>query len=229
MTSTLNTSISKQRSAALTAGISIIIMAIMAGFSVGYAFNALIVLEDATATTNNIKTDLTLFTLGTAGFVFIFICDLLASWGLFAYFKVFDKSGATWMAGLRLIYTLILGLAITYLGAIFIRIGEDNFLAAEVMSHIHHFYTIWSFGLIIFGLHLFFLGYISLRKTPINKIISTLLIIAAIGYIFSNIANLSIENYKIYQATIELIFSIPMIFGELGLGIWLIAKGGKIH
>lgn len=227
MTLALKMPLPQQRSAALTAGLSIITMAILAIFSIGYAFGQLIILEDAIMTMNNIQQDISLFVLGIIGLILIFICDLLASWGLWGYFKRFDETSSKWMAGFRLVYTIILGIAIATLVLILPHLPNSTLSASEVLDQIQNFYTIWSFGLIIFGLHLLFLGFIALRETPVPKTISWLLLIAAVGYLFNNIASLSSDHYLHYKPIVEMIFSLPMIFGELGLGIWLIVQNNK--
>ncbi len=88
------------------------------------------------------------------------------------------------------------------------------------------FNNIWSIGLVVFGCHLYVLGYLVFKSGYIPKIFGVLLIIASLCYIINNFANLLVNNYEKYKATVELFFSLPMIAGELGFGLWLLFKGG---
>ena len=58
-------------------------------------------------------------------------------------------------------------------------------------------------------------------------VISILLLIAGIGYVFSNSLALLITDYKSIRDNVEAVFILPMILGELSFAIWMLAKGGK--
>lgn len=80
------------RQAAIVAGGAIIIMALAAGFAVSFVFESVIVPGDATATANNIKASEMLFRIGIFSWLIIFICDVLAAWGLYVFLKPVNKS-----------------------------------------------------------------------------------------------------------------------------------------
>ena len=106
-----NTDLS-QRKAAIVAGGSILIVAIVAGFATFFVLDTLFVPGDAAATTNNIKASEMLFRTGLLGWLIILICDVLAAWGLYVFFKQVNKSVSLLTAWLRLVYTAILGVAL---------------------------------------------------------------------------------------------------------------------
>lgn len=125
-------------------------------------------------------------------------------------------------------YTAILGIAIFNLT--FVLLLSKSTVAnseAYTMLFLEAFKYIWSVGLIIFGLHLFTLGYVTFLSKQIPKLISVLLFIAAIGYIVIHIMNTMFSQYDTLIAIIQSLFQLPMIAGELGLAIWLLLKGGK--
>ncbi|WP_145385827.1 DUF4386 family protein, partial [Staphylococcus epidermidis] len=66
---------------------------------------------------------------------------------------------------------------------------------AYTMLFLEAFEYIWSIGLIIFGLHLFALGYVTFLSKQIPKFISVLLFIAAIGYIVIHVMNTMFSQY----------------------------------
>ncbi len=211
------------RRAAITAGVSLILMAIAAGYSFGYIFNSLVVTSNAEATINNIKQSAGLFESGLWGWFFILICDILVAWGLYVFFKATDKTVSLITGLIRLVYAVILGVAIVKLDSVLSVLNSNP---ESVMSLINGFSKTWSFGLIIFGFHLLGLGYLAL-KTRMSKIWGILLLIAAAGYVISNSANLLDANYANYKAVLEGIFMLPMVLGEVGLAVWLLVKGGK--
>ena len=55
------------------------------------------------------------------------------------------------------------------------------------------------------------------------------MIIAFLGYLITNIANLLLPEYEIYKAIIEWIFILPMVVGEVGLALWLLIKGVNVQ
>ncbi len=82
-------------------------------------------------------------------------------------------------------------------------------------------------GLVVFGCHLLLLGYLVLQADYVPGILGILLIIAAAGYLIVSLAELLLPTYATYTAMLELVFTVPMIIGELGFGVWLLIKGGK--
>jgi hypothetical protein len=223
-----------QRKAALIAGFSILIMAVLAGFAYGFVLQGLIVPDNATLTANNIKSSMILFRVGIASFLVVLICDVLVAWALYIFLKQVNENLSLLGAWFRLVYSGILGVALLNLTFVVLLLNDANYLSvfeisqlnALIMFFLKGFNNIWSIGLVIFGCHLYVLGYIVFKSGYIPKIFGTLLIIASLCYIISNFANLLLTNYEKYKATVELFISLPMIVGELGFGLWLLFKGG---
>ncbi|HDX9628347.1 TPA: DUF4386 domain-containing protein [Bacillus cereus] len=217
-----------KRKYALFAGFSLLVMAFIAFFSYGFVHENLVVQEDASATFRNIQTSNSLFKAEIFGWIIIFITDIVAAWALYFFLKPIHTSLSLLAALLRLMYTAILGIAIFNLT--FVLLLSKSTVAnseAYTMLFLEAFKYIWSVGLIIFGLHLFTLGYVTFLSKQIPKLISVLLFIAAIGYIVIHIMNTMFSQYDTLIAIIQSLFQLPMIAGELGLAIWLLLKGGK--
>ncbi len=224
------------RQVAIVTGVALIIMAIAAGFAVGFVNESLIVPEDTVATANNIKASEMLFRTGIFSWLLIFVLDILIAWGLYIFLKPVNKSLSLLSAWLRLMYTAILGIALANLVIVLLLLSGDDYLTvfeteqiyALGLLFINGFHSIWSVGLIVFGLHLFALGYLVFKSGYVPKILGILLIIAAFGYLIIDGGKLLVPNFEDYRATFELIFMIPMIIGEVGLALWLLIKGTKI-
>ena len=131
------------------------------------------------------------------------------------------------MGGLRFLYSIVLGISIYKLIQAAFLIDNVDVNYNLIFTKIHHFQAIWQFGLIIFGMHLVILATLVCEKQILLRTLSILLLLAGVGYILSNVANIFINNYEEYRARVEAVFIIPMIFGELGLAFWLILKGGS--
>ena len=79
--------ISYPRKYGMITGISLLIMAIAAGFSYGFVYSSLVVPGDANTTFNNILSGNVLFKAGIFGWLIIVVCDLVVAWGLYVYFR----------------------------------------------------------------------------------------------------------------------------------------------
>lgn len=223
------------RKVALIAGISIFIIAICAAFAVGVVDARLIVDGDTVATMNNIKNSIRLFHAGIFSWLLILICDIVISWALYIFLKQIDSSLSLLGAWFRLAYSAILGIAI--LNLVFITIllsGEQQILSNHtdllkslLMLFVIGFHKMWSFGLIIFGFHLFIIGCLVMKSGFIPRILGILLLIASFSYMLIHMMYLFLPQYENITGIFENILSIPMALGELGLGIWMLIKGGK--
>ncbi|MBG9720499.1 hypothetical protein BK735_27405 [Bacillus mycoides] len=217
-----------ERNFALFAGTSLLIMAFTAFFSYGFVHGNLVVPSNASTTLHNIQTSSSLFKAEIFGWIIIFITDIIASWALYFFLKPIYTSLSLLAACLRLMYTAILGIAIFNL--IFVLLLSKSTVAnseAYTMLFLEAFEYIWSVGLIIFGLHLLTLGYVTFQSKNIPKTISILLLIAAIGYIIINVMNTMFSQYDAIISILNVVFQLPMIAGELGFSIWLLLRGGK--
>jgi hypothetical protein len=223
-----------QRKAALVAGFAILIMAILAGFAYGFVLKGLIVPDNVTLTANNIKSSMMLFRIGIFSFLVVLICDVLVAWALHVFLKQVNENLSLLTAWLRLVYSAILGIALLNFVFVLLLFNDANYLSvfetsqlnALVTFFLNAFNSIWSIGLVVFGCHLYVLGYLVFKSGYVPKIFGSLLIIASLCYVTSNFANLLLPNYEKYKATVELFISLPMIVGELGFGLWLLFKGG---
>jgi len=106
--------------------------------------------------------------------------------------------------------------------------GIDVALAGrQVISTLDSFETIWSVGLIIFGLHLLGLGYLSILNRQVPILFGYLLILAGLGYMAIHISvNFTGLNEGVLSM-MEKILMAPMALGEILLAFWLIIRGGK--
>lgn len=173
-----NISLSK---AALTAGISLIIMTILS-FMIFFP---------------TLQT--TLFSI--SGILIIIILDIIVALALYFLLKTVNKNLSLIMSISRIIYAVIFSVALYNI------------------SDLAVFNSIWDFGLLIFGIHIFLLGFLAYNSKFIPKWIAILLFIGSLGYITDTVIG-----------WLGYAFSIGMFtfFGEPIFALWLVIKGRKI-
>ncbi len=223
-----------QRRAAVTAGIAMLVMAVCAAFAVGFVNSSLIVKGDSGATTINIFNSSAVFRSGVFSWLVILVSDIIVSWALYSFLKQVDNSLALLSAWFRLLYCAILGVSILNLVYVMLLSSGDNIAATQsnqlsnqIMLFIDAFNKMWSFGLIIFGLHLLLIGKLVLKSRFIPKILGILLMIAAVSYIIVHSLHVFFPQFEQTTVILENILSFPMALGELAFGIWLLIRGGR--
>ena len=218
------------RTAALIAGIGLLIMVVAAPFAELFVFPKLVVPGNAAETTQNIIANKTLFTSAIFGYLITFICDLIVAWALYVLLKPVNEELSLLTAWFRWVYTVIaldallnLVTVLRILNASDILTGSqlDQF-SAQVMLSIQAFRSHWYFGLIFFGIHLGLLGYLAIRSKYIPSILGVLLIIAGSGYLLTNLK-------PFLFPTINLDFAEYTFYGELIFMLWLLIKGPRIQ
>jgi hypothetical protein len=179
------------RKSALIAGIALIIMAISAAFSYGIVLENFVVHGDAETTFNNIVSSINTFNAGILGWFIILICDVVVAWALYLFLQSINKNLSLLGALFRLIYATILGVAVLNLVVVSLITSSTDYLIlfnneqlqTIIMLLLDAFYFMWSIGLIIFGGHLFIVGYLSFHSNHIPKFISILIYLASLGYV----------------------------------------------
>lgn len=223
------------RQAAVVAGASILIMAVAAVFATDFTLGRLVVPGNMEATTTNIQESGMLFRAGVFSWIVILICDVLAAWGLYLFLEPTSRNLSLLMAWLRLVYAAILGAALgSLVNTLLLARGDDSITAigmeqlqTQVMLSLNGFNETWSMGLVVFGFHILVLGYLVLRSGYIPTVFGVLLVVAFFGYLLTSADDLFLAGYENYKMVVEWIFITPMVAGEVGLGLWLLFKGGK--
>jgi hypothetical protein len=220
-----------QRRAAIIAGAAIVIMALAAVVANDLTINRLVVTDNAPATWKNLMNSSWLFRTGIFAWLIILICDALAAWGLYLFFKPVNKNLSLLMAWFRIIYVAILGTSMMNLLYVLQLISDPAYLSAigaehaetQVLFYMNAFYNEWSFGLVVFGIHILLLGYLLIKSGYRVKIIGVILIIAFMGYTLIHVSKLLVQQYEKFIEILEWVFLLPML-GEVALGIWLLVK-----
>jgi hypothetical protein len=213
--------------ARLTGG-SIVLMAVLAMVTFGMLHEALFPLSvTEEVALDHMHSHKLLLTI--VGWTLICVLDFVVSWGVYELLKGKNRRMAILSGGLRLVYTVFLCLATSRLVVLFNVIKNETLLQVDVVEMIERigleFNGIWQLGLIVFGAHLVVTGIAFMKRFVRMKILFVVLIIGGIGYgITSGLFLLGLRATSLYSV-VNGIMMLPMIVGELGLGIWLLAKG----
>ncbi len=195
-------------------------MAIASGFSYGFVHTRLVA-ETPLATAQNLADNSELLLAGIAGWIVIISTDLIVTFSFCTFFISTNRKISMIIAGIRLIYTVFLILAVYQLVAIRF-IEQPTVFANDITELLGYFERIWSFGLILFGLHLMGLGYLSIKSVHVPKFIGYLLYLGGVIYseinIVKNSSLLDVQPFQILENELAL----PMALGEMLLAVWLI-------
>lgn len=193
----------------ITSGISILTMAVLAGYAYGYSFNQIYIKNNTLQTLSNIDTNGTLFYSGAVTWCVILLTDIIVSYGFYRYFRPTLKLIAFLSAFLRLVYSGILAIGIVFL----------------FEQKLHTFLTIWSLGLIIFGFHLTITGIGAIKNLKTPNLFGYLLIIAGASYSVIHGLQNFVPQAIALSISLEKVLILPMSVGELAFGVWLIYIG----
>jgi len=221
-----------KRRNALIAGISLLVMAIAAGFSYGYVYGNTILEEDPQATYHQLRLLASQFYAGLGGWILIFLTDLIVAWTLYLFFRDVNRNLSLMTALVRFAYAAFLGFALVHLFRIipFIRGAETTVAETagqQILTLAGLFTGIWSLGLMIFGIHLIGLGLLSMRSVSVPRWLGILLLFAGASYFLLNFAVSVFPGSERAVAAVEKILSVPMALGEILFALWLIIRGGK--
>ncbi|MEQ8413447.1 MAG: DUF4386 domain-containing protein [Imperialibacter sp.] len=215
------------RKDAIVAGVSLIVMALAAGYAYGYVQSSLVVVGNPAATLTNLNNTPGLFGSGVIGWFIILITDLLVAWSLYRFFAQVDAKISFATGLVRAVYSAILAFAIFHLAGVWQMLFSTNQEAVTVMNLVAGFEKYWSLGLILFGFHLLGLGYLSLKSNTVPKWMGWSLYVAGLSYMAINAAKAIAPQSVDAVAMAEMILGAPMAIAELALAVWLIWKGGK--
>ncbi len=223
-----------QQKAAVFSGVALLVMTVAALFAQGYVHSSLVIDGDAITTLKNIQASQVLFRLEVLGWLIIVITDLIVSWGFYLFLKPFHHGYALLAGWVRFLYTAILAIGVSHLATAnsivqksVLDMSPDN-LPQQAMHSITAFEAIWSFGLIIFGIHLIAVGFVAMGTKKIPKVISILVVLSGFSYSFLHFMYNFLPQLESFTGLLELILMAPMVIGELGFGIWLLVKGRKV-
>ncbi|HLO59248.1 MAG TPA: DUF4386 domain-containing protein [Bacteroidales bacterium] len=217
-------------SAAIIAGIGLLVSLFAAPFAELFALPKLIVPFQPAETANNILHNQTLFSGALIAYLITFISDIVIAWALFILLRPVHRDLSLLTALFRLVYTVIAIIALNNLVTAFQLITTPDYLSIfsqdqvnnQAMVSLRAFRNHWYFGIVFFGIHLMLLGFLSIRSGYIPKVFGILLMIAGMGYFLTSLRPYIMPN-------VNLDFAKYTYYGEVLFMLWLLIRGYKIR
>jgi len=211
-----------RRRVALTAGISLLLMAVLAPLAHFGVLENLVVSGDAATTVGNIVADEGLFRLAIASLLAVTFLDIVVAWSLYVLMKPVHPTLAILVGWLRLAAPAVFAVALANLLDVANLLGSaessalsPDQLGAQVMASIASFDSGWDMSLAIFGLHLVGLGYLLFKSVDFPRFLGVLVVVAGAGYLADTFARILVPDF-------EFTFSWITFVGEALLIFWLL-------
>lgn len=214
-----------QRISGIITGLSLLTMTVISI----WAMSSIGSLQEATTTQRfSILMELSPDTLNSVitGWNAIAVLDVIVSIALIVYYHKTNSLRSVLSGTIRLVYTGFLVVATSSLSMAFGQFNVDmNMGEFEVISqYISEFYSLWNIGLIVFGLHLVLWARLASKVGWPRRILKVLLYLGGVGYVLTSGGPYAFEQYAEYSSTVLAIFMLPMVVGEVGMGISLMVK-----
>ena len=218
------------QSTAKIAGALYLVITVAAIFAHIYIPSQFIVPGNASATSSNISSSLTLFRVGAVGGeLVVLLSEVVLSVVLYALMKPVNKTLSMLAAVSRLIMTTIHGInLLNYFlvmlllsGSVSLNAFNSEQLQGLVMLFLDAHSIGFTIGIAFLTLHVFILGYLIFRSGYFPRILGILFIVAGVGYLVDSFALLLSANYQ----TTPIFISLPIAVAEIAFPIWLLVKG----
>lgn len=204
-------------------GILYLSIAIIGGFSMGYAPIELINIHNLPQTFNNIQENLQLFKWSILGDGIVIILELFITILLYQFFKEIDTIWNEVAKYSRLAMTFITAINILYYIIPLYNIHTTN-TTLETFNFCMqaHFYTVYIWQ-VFFGIHMIALSVLTCKHPQFSKILSFLLLLGGIGYLLDCMVYfVGIEN-SIITTTSIILLTIAAV-SEISFAILLLVK-----
>lgn len=222
------------RQAARIAGVSYLLIFVLAIFANFIVVGGMVDTGDAAATFANVADSEVVFRLGLIAFLIVFLLDIVVAWALWVLFKSISRELSRITAWFRVIYTVFLGMGLVFFfavlqfvsGASWLDAFDQSQLDAQALVAFDAFNATWLIGLTAFGVHLMLLGYLIVRSGVAPKVLGFVLAVAGAAYVVDTVAHGLLANYTDYENLFLAVVALPSVVGELWFTFWLLLRGG---
>jgi hypothetical protein len=199
---------------AVAGGVSLLLMAALAGFGNFAAIEGLVTWGDAAKTAQDIAASEGLFRAGVASLFLVVVLDVVVACALYRVFEPVDRTLSLLVAAFRLVYAAVFMVALGHL------LDALRHADQQVLVHIEAFDDLWKAGLGLFGAHMLLLGYLAYRASYAPTWLGILLAIAGLGYLADSLGVLLGQELNVSTFT---------FVGELILAFWLVIRARHLE
>jgi hypothetical protein len=204
------------RTASWVGGISLLLIAILAGIGNFGALAPLITLGDAAKTAAAIGGSDTQFRLGVLCMLIAAVLDIVVAAALLRILEPVNRMLALAAAWFRVAYTAVFVVAISQLALVPGLLDEPE----AALNSVHGYYAIWRIGLILFAAHLLLVGYLAFRSGFVPRWLGILIAVAGAGYLIDGVGTILVADYLPTVSTFTFI-------GEVALIGWLLWNAAR--
>jgi hypothetical protein len=217
------------RRASLTAGVSILLISVLAAFGNFVAVQRLVTQGDPARTAQDVLGSEGLFRLGIVSLFLVVALDVVVAWALYRIFSRVSRGVSMLAALFRVVYAAVFLVAVSHLVSAVHLLGTDAALSgftaaqlqAQALSGIDAYTDVWTAGLFLFGLHLLLVGYLAYRSGYVPRVLGVLLAVAGVGYGLDSVATVLSDG-----AWTDV--SVFTFIGEFLLALWLVTRGRRL-
>ncbi|MEU1752932.1 DUF4386 domain-containing protein [Micromonospora matsumotoense] len=213
---------SRARRAALAAGLGLLLMAVLAGWA-NFAVVQPLVDTDAAGSASRLPARQGALILAVVALCTVACLDVLVGWALRAFLGRTRTTVALLSAWCRTGYAVVLAVALTHLIAVagLLRDGAGaDRLAAEGHPRLTDFQQVWDLGLLLFGVHLLLVGWLSWRSPTVPTWVGALVAVAGAGYLADSAGSLLSADHPVQASGVTFV-------GEVVLMGWLLAYAAR--
>ncbi len=198
----------ERRRLALTAGWSLLAMAVVAGLATFGVIERLSTADDLAGAASMLR-------LAAVGLLTVAALDLVVAWALYEYLAPVDR-GLAGLAGLlRAAYAVVYVVAIAELVPA-ARLADGR--PADALDRVRSFTELWEVGLTVFGLHLVLGGWLAVRSGDVPGWVGVRGAVSGAGYLFDSLRRIPAPG----GAEVTTVTFV----GEVVLLVWLLVRGG---
>jgi Domain of unknown function (DUF4386) len=207
------------RTASWIGGISLLLIAILAGAGNFGALAPLITEGNASKTAAAISGAEFQLRLGVLVMLVAAVLDIVVAAALFRILEPVNRMVAIAAAWFRIAYSAVFVVAITQLALV------PSLLASPqlALNSIDAYFAIWRIGLILFAAHLLLVGYLGFRSGFVPRWLGILIAIAGIGYLVDGVGTILVANYTPTISSVTFIGEVVLI----GWLIWTAVRGTR--
>lgn len=215
-------------SAALIAGLGLLVMTLTAPIANFYFMGQSLVPNNAIATVENLQTNGKPFLIGAALLFTTYVMDVVVAWALYWYLRPRQEALALLVAWARLVYTALAFIGLwASMSAYDLAIGgltADDLsgagLSAEVMFQLSAAKSMESLALCFFGVHLWIMSVLIWRSAHVPHWLAIIVALAGSSYVVLFVA-------KYVAPGLDLSWVLLLALGELVFMLWLLAFGWR--
>ncbi len=222
-----------QERLARVTGLLYLVVAVF-GMSSQIVLETLVVPGDAAATADSIMGSLWLFGSSLVTWIVVFTADAAVAITLYLLLEPVSRALSLVTAAFRLVYAAIMGGVLLNLYNAFLLLTRAERGAGldapqrqiMALSSLDTFSAGFLLALVFFGVHLVALGVLLYRSRYVPRAFGVLLGAAGTGYVVDGLASFFVADHGGLARAALLA---PAVVGELGLTVWLLAKGVKVR